>query len=138
MRRLVKFWKIIVLDSLGLIFMVAALLTGWLPGPGGIPLFIIGLSLLAINHTWAQRYIDLLRQYADRLGDIIFVKNPVIQAIYDILAVLLASLATLFFVRHSALWLVSAGVFLVGIAGALFLGNRGRWHMLKRAIKHKN
>jgi membrane-bound ClpP family serine protease len=64
MKRLLRFWKIVVLDVLGVALMILAVLTGWLPGPGGIPLFIIGLSLLAINHEWAERYIDLLKNRA--------------------------------------------------------------------------
>lgn len=138
MKRVIGFWKVIVLDLLGLVFIIAALLTGWLPGPGGVPLFIIGLSLLAINHTWAERYIDLLKKYADKLGDVIFVKKPKIQLLYDAIAPVVLAVGFIFLVRHSAWWLVSLGIFLAFTGITFLLGNRGRWQKLKRIIKQSN
>lgn len=29
---------------------------GWLPGPGGIPLFLIGIAVLATEFGWANRF----------------------------------------------------------------------------------
>lgn len=138
MKRIIGFWKVIILDLLGLVFIVAALLTGWLPGPGGVPLFIIGLSLLAINHTWAERYIDLLKKYADKLGDVIFVKNPKIQFLYDAIAPVVLAMGVILLVRHSAWWLVSLGIFQVFAGITFLLGNRGRWQKLKRITKQSN
>ena len=117
--------------------MIAALLTGWLPGPGGVPLFLVGLSLLAINHDWAKRYIDLLKDYADRIGDVVFIKNPVAQALYDVVAPILIITSVLLLVRHSALWMISLGIFCVFLGLTIFLGNRDRWKKLKR-IKQRN
>ena len=61
MARIRHYAQLIFFDTLAVICIIAAIATGWLPGPGGIPLVIVGLSLLAINHEWAQRYVDLLR-----------------------------------------------------------------------------
>jgi hypothetical protein len=137
MRRFLKFWKIIVLDILGIIFMIAAILTGWLPGPGGIPLFIVGLSLFAINHEWAERYIDVLKKYADRLGDLIFIETPGWQLFYDIISpvAVIAGIYTL--VNQSAIWMVSLGIFLVGIGVTFFLGNRHRYREAKKKLLRK-
>lgn len=43
---------------IGSLFMIAAALTGWLPGPGGIPLFLIGVAILASEFAWAERLRD--------------------------------------------------------------------------------
>lgn len=43
---------------IGLVFIIAAGLTGWLPGPGGIPLFLIGIAILATEFEWAERIRD--------------------------------------------------------------------------------
>ena len=40
---------------IGMAFVIAAPLTGWLPGPGGIPLFLIGVAILATEYEWAER-----------------------------------------------------------------------------------
>jgi hypothetical protein len=42
----------------GSLLILAAGLTGWLPGPGGIPLFLIGIAVLATEFEWAQRVRD--------------------------------------------------------------------------------
>ncbi len=42
----------------GMIFVIASGLTGWLPGPGGIPLFLIGVAILSSEFEWAQRFRD--------------------------------------------------------------------------------
>lgn len=42
----------------GTVFLVGAGLTGWLPGPGGIPLFLIGIAILATEFVWAERLQD--------------------------------------------------------------------------------
>lgn len=41
----------------GTLLIVLAGLTGWLPGPGGIPLAIAGLAVLASEFEWAQRLL---------------------------------------------------------------------------------
>jgi hypothetical protein len=41
----------------GGLLLILAPLTGWLPGPGGIPLFIAGLAVLASEFEWAQRLL---------------------------------------------------------------------------------
>lgn len=134
--KLYRFWRIIVFDTLGVAFMILAVLTGWLPGPGGIPLFIIGLSLLAVNHEWANRYIDLLKKYADRLGDFIFIKNPKIQLLYDLLAPAAILAGIILLVMRSALWMIYLGIFLSFIGITFFLGNRGRWMRLKSGLRN--
>ena len=44
----------------GFTFVLAAGLTGWLPGPGGIPLFLIGVAILATEYAWAERLRDFV------------------------------------------------------------------------------
>lgn len=39
---------------LGALLMIAAAITGPLPGPGGIPLFLLGLAVWASEFEWAQ------------------------------------------------------------------------------------
>lgn len=43
---------------LGGLFIIAAGLTGWIPGPGGTPLFLIGIAILATEFVWAERLRD--------------------------------------------------------------------------------
>ena len=40
----------------GSLFIIAAAATGWLPGPGGIPLFLIGIAILATEFEKAEKF----------------------------------------------------------------------------------
>lgn len=42
----------------GAVLVIGSVLTGWLPGPGGIPLFIAGLAVWASEFAWAARLRD--------------------------------------------------------------------------------
>lgn len=50
----------------GLVLVVGAALTGWLPGPGGIPLFLAGLALWATEFDWAHGLMVRCRRLLDR------------------------------------------------------------------------
>ncbi|HZX01879.1 PGPGW domain-containing protein [Kribbella sp.] len=52
---------------LGGLLLLAAPLTGWLPGPGGIPLFIAGLAVLASEFEWAQRLLCRVNDWVKSL-----------------------------------------------------------------------
>lgn len=45
---------------IGLLVVIASPFTGVLPGPGGIPVFLIGIAILATEYEWAQRIRDPL------------------------------------------------------------------------------
>ena len=51
----------------GGVLIIAAPLTGWLPGPGGIPLFIAGLAILASEFEWAQRLLYKVKDWVKEL-----------------------------------------------------------------------
>lgn len=78
---------------IGMAFVIAAPLTGWLPGPGGIPLFLIGVAILATEFEWAER----LRDYV--LGQIKLLANwyrthKILGTILFIIAIILAASAS--------------------------------------------
>ena len=53
---------------IGSLFIIAAAATGWLPGPGGIPLFLIGVAILATEFAWAQRFRGRILGTIKRFG----------------------------------------------------------------------
>lgn len=54
---------------IGLLFVLAAAATGWLPGPGGIPLFLIGIAILATEFVWAERVRDRVIAWVHIFGN---------------------------------------------------------------------
>jgi hypothetical protein len=135
MPRVKHYAQLILFDTLALICMALAIATGWLPGPGGIPLFILGLSLLAINHTWAKRYIDLLRRYADKVSDLIFI--PRLRVAFDVLAAVLCASGILLITLQTKIWILSLGIVSICFGLLCLFGNRNRWARLKKSFKKR-
>jgi hypothetical protein len=124
-------------DILGFLLIIAAGLLGPLPGPGGIPLLILGLSLLATNHEWAERWLLEVKQHGVNISDKLFRDSPRVHMMLDLLtiafittAVIVASYFTGIF-RTAALSLVIVSLF-------LFFGNRKRWQKIKKRLFNRN
>lgn len=62
----------------GLTFVITAGLIGWLPGPGGIPLFLVGVAILATEFAWAERFKRFLLEIVHRTGAWLKVRPGVI------------------------------------------------------------
>jgi len=118
--------KRVAIDAAGYLLIVAALLTGWLPGPGGIPLALAGLGLLSINNKWAKDLRDWLLRNSSRLADILFPNVAWIEWGYDIIVVLLLILTGVMEARHAAVWQMTLGVLAFLIALLIALMNRDR------------
>lgn len=127
-------YKRIAIDILGILLIIAAGLFGWLPGPGGIPLLLAGLSLLATNHEWAQRLLRTVKENGIKIMDVIFKDHPIIALGIDILAITLLIFAGIFFGNASGnVWRgVATAMLFFGLG--LFLGNRKRIYALNRFI----
>jgi hypothetical protein len=50
-----------VVGAVGLLLILLGLATGWLPGPGGIPLVLLGLAVWASEFRWAYRLMLRLK-----------------------------------------------------------------------------
>ncbi len=56
-----------VVGFVGVALMVLAASIGWLPGPAGIPLFLLGLAILASEFEWAHRLLERAKVEARKL-----------------------------------------------------------------------
>lgn len=54
---------------IGLLIVIASPFTGVLPGPGGIPVFLIGVAILATEFEWAQRIRDPIVDRVKQAGE---------------------------------------------------------------------
>lgn len=131
-----KYAKRIAIDAAGYLLILAALLTGWLPGPGGIPLAVAGLGLLSINNEWARRLRDYILKRGGRMIKIAFPDNPLVQWLYDILVLALLALVAALAYRHAAIWQISLAIALFFIALAVAALNRDRMSRLKKRRRH--
>jgi hypothetical protein len=124
------------IDVLGILAIIAAGIIGPLiPGPGGIPLLIIGLSLLANNHEWAERWLSVIKRQGVNISDKIFSDNPRTKIFLDIVSVLFIAIAVLVVTQATRSIFKTAALSFVIAALLLFFGNRGRWKNFKKKIR---
>lgn len=129
--------KRLMTDLAGYLLILLSALTGWLPGPGGVPLLLAGLGLLSINNKWAHDLREYVLKNGGRVIEFLFPKNRAIEWGYDMLALLLLVLSSLLIWSHSALWQISLAV--AGYFSALFIAlmNRDRAGVVKRRKKKR-
>jgi hypothetical protein len=127
--------KRILTDAAGYALILAGILTGWLPGPGGIPLVAAGLGILSINNAWAKRLRVFVLDHAGKATQILFPKNPWAEWGYDVLTIALFGLTICLEARHASLWQQGLGVSAFFIALLIALTNRDRFNRLRG--KHK-
>lgn len=132
MKKRVQF---IVIDILGFACIIGSVLLGWLPGPGGIPLLIIGLSLLANNHEWAERLLKKVKIEGIRFFDKIFDGSTRTRWTVDIITILVITGAVLLIMSATRSVLKTAGISLLIAATFMFLSNRRRYHKVLHKIK---
>ncbi len=137
MSRIKRYGKIIIFDTLAGICFIGVAVFGWLPGPGGLPLFLAGLSLLAVNHAWAERLLETTKHKGMALKKYIFPANPLIRGLYDFLSfVLLFGGGTLLFITQDRI-ISAIGVAIICFGLVIFLLNRDRSDKLSAYIKRR-
>ncbi len=127
----------ILTDVAGYGLLLLALLTGWLPGPGGIPLALAGLGLLSVHNAWARRIRNLLVMHGGNVIRRLFLDNPLLQALYDIVVSILIFTATVLALRHGDVWQVSLCIVIFCAAFVIGLINRKRYARLLASLNHK-
>lgn len=135
-KSLKKKLKIYALNSLGILLLCLVPLLGPLPGPGGIPLTLAGLSLLSINNPWAKRLKEFIEKKGLDLSDLIFLNNKICQLAWDIFILLsLAGGFYLFFAFDlGRIWQMLLSTVLSSLVFAWFR-NRHRWRALLKSLK---
>lgn len=118
-------------DATGYLLLLAAILTGWIPGPGGIPLAIAGLGLLSINNVWARRLRIEVMKRSGNLTKYLFPANSTVQWLYDILSLVLMVLVAVLIWGHAAIWQISLATVLFICAISITAMNRDRMRRLR-------
>lgn len=142
MRRSVeKTWRLIVriaTDTLGVLLILGAIFFGWLPGVGGIPLFLAGLGLLAINNHWARRLLEFTRERGAKLYNTLFTDHLHLMWLYDILSIGIAATCVSLLVFHDSYLWRSVAFFFLTVAILIFFANRRRLQKIYNLVKRKH
>lgn len=117
--------------------MIFAPLIGWLPGPGGIPLFLIGLGLVATNHEWAERLLKDFDAKRTAFTDKYLMANPLVSRTIDIVMVI--TLIGGFYLAFTQDTLVTrgAGLACTSIGLLILLSNQKRFERIVESFKNR-
>lgn len=124
----------IIIDLAGIFLMVLSPFIGIVPGPGGIVIFLAGLWLLSLNHAWAARWRNKIKEKGMNMVTILFVDNPWLKAFYDLLAVVLVYWGIYILNTRIGQFPATTASFLNVVGLLLFLLNRQRVHRLAAVI----
>ncbi len=124
-------------DAAGYGLILLGIASGWLPGPGGIPLILGGLGLLSIHNEWARRLRDWLLAHGGKFIEKLFPKHPYVQAMYDLIALILFAIVAWLSWHHAAVWQISLAIALFCIAVVIAGMNRDRFTAAKRKFFRK-
>lgn len=124
--------KRVLIDAAGYALLVAALLTGWLPGPGGVPLAVVGLGLLSIHNAWAKRLRVWVLENGGKLVQVVFPRNPWAEWGYDAIVAALFVVTVVLEARHASVFQMGIGVSAFFLALFIALTNRDRLKRLRR------
>lgn len=132
-----RFSKIVLFDTLAILCFIGVLLFGLVPGPGGLPLFIAGLALLAANHKWAERWLETAKHKGTTIKNIIFPNKVWVRNAYDIVSVLAFAGATYLYLATVNRLVRGASIGIACFSLFLFLVNRERFDRMTAFIHKK-
>jgi hypothetical protein len=132
--------KAVLVDIFGFTLIIVAIPIGWLPGPGGIPLIILGLSLLATNHEWAERIMNRLKAEVSNASKRVTEADPATKWGIDILGIIFITGAVILLTQFTRSITTTAAVSLCIGAAVLLITNQNRHIKLWNSVrgKHKN
>ena len=129
--------KRILLDSIGVLLIVISPFLGPLPGPGGLPVFLTGLWLLSLNHEWAHKLLNQVKELISNAAHQKFLRKPAVILGLDITASLLAVLSIYLIETRHEVFAVSLAWASLTAALAIFCFNRFRLKRFLQWIKRK-
>ncbi len=132
-----RYGKIILFDSLAVICFIGVIAFGWLPGPGGLPLFLAGLGLLAVNHDWAERWLETAKVKGKSFKNILFPNKPWVRRTYDALSLLIFGFAGYTYFNTENNIIAAVCIALACSSFFIFLINRDRIDKLSTLFKRK-
>jgi hypothetical protein len=132
--------RAVAIDILGLSLILAAIPIGWIPGPGGIPLVILGLSLLATNHEWAGRLMEQVKERSANASKSVSESSPRAKWVIDILSIVFIAAAVILFTQFTQSIAITSAVSFI-ISGVILLATNQNpstrlWNTFRK--KHKN
>lgn len=83
----------------GVLLVISSGLIGWLPGPGGMILFLLGIAVLATEFAWAERLRDYLVDLMKQAGQYIRKHPRLVSVLFAISLVVVSYCGYVFYTQ---------------------------------------
>ena len=128
--------RIYATNVLGVLCILLAPIVSPFPGPGGTPLLLGGLSLLAINNVWAKRLKKFAEENISNLTELIFLENKKCRWAWDIFVYLSLSAGIYLLVKSDFHYVIQTLITtILGFIVVAWFRNHHRW---QRLLKYFN
>lgn len=131
-------YKRIAIDIAGFGLMIIAPFLGWLPGPGGIPLFLAGLGLVSLNHEWAENLLKNFDRLRTEFTDKYLMTSPRVSFTIDIVFVLTLLAGSYIAITQDTYIIKALGLATISVSFIILISNQKRFERIVRFFKkHK-
>lgn len=131
------FYQRIAIDIAGFGLMIISPFLGWLPGPGGIPLFLAGLGLVSLNHEWAENLLKDFDKKRVEYTDKYLMASPRVSMTIDIVCIGLLILGAYIALTSDTLIVRAPGLGLISVTLIILVSNQKRWERFKKWLKNR-
>ena len=101
-------------------------------------MLILGLSLLATNHEWAERLMDRVKQEVNKANARVAEPDPITKWGIDIFSVVFIAVAVLLFTRFTGSLAISSAVSFVIVGVLMIATNQNRYKKITDKFKRKH
>lgn len=129
------FYQRVAIDIAGFGLMIIAPFLGWLPGPGGIPLFLAGLGLVSLNHEWAENLLKDFEKKREYYTDKFLMADPRVSRAIDALCTVLIAGSSYIAVTTNSFLMRAAALGVLSISTIIILSNQKRFERLSAWFK---
>lgn len=125
------------IDIAGFGLMIIAPFLGWLPGPGGVPLFLAGLYLVSLNHDWAENLLKDFEKKRVEWTNKYLMPSPRVSLAVDLISLVLLCIGVYLAVTQDNLLYRGSGLILVGFMIILLISNQKRFERIGKWFKKR-
>jgi hypothetical protein len=125
----------IAIDIAGFGLIILSPLASPIPGPGGIPIFLAGVGLLALNHEWAENLLKDFEKKRVEFTDKFLMASPRVSNTIDIIGLLIIALGIFLAVTQQQIILRGGGVAIISLTLLVLLSNQKRFERILNKFK---
>jgi hypothetical protein len=128
---------LVAIDIAGGFLIIISPLTGLLPGPGGIPIFLAGLGLLALNHEWAENIFKNFDKKRIEWTNKYLMASPRVSQTIDAVGIVLVAAGLYVAVTQDNFIIRGLGLGTFSLTLIILLSNQKRFERIRKSFKHK-